>query len=87
MPARQTRSGRPAGDVGLVEQNLPRGRLQLAADLIDEAGLAGAVRADDDVAFARLNGEVDVVGDDEAAERAAQLIGAQQTHAQRLLVR
>ena len=34
----------------------PGARLQLAADLVDQAGLAGAVRADDDVALARLDG-------------------------------
>ena len=60
---------RPAGDVGFIEENTTRGRRQLAADLIDQAGLAGAVRTDDDMAFARLDGEVDVIGHDEAAER------------------
>ena len=60
---------RPAGDVDVVEQDAARGRRQLTADLIDQAGLAGAVGTDDDVALALLDGQVDIVGDDEAAER------------------
>src|SRR4051794_21868072 len=75
---------RPAGDVGVLDQNPAGAGLELAADLVDQAGLAGAVGSDDDVALARLDREVDVVGDDEASERAAEMIGAQHAHGLRL---
>src|SRR5262249_28674998 len=60
---------RPAGNVGVLDEDAAGAGLELAADLVDQAGLAGAVRADDDVALAALDGEIDVVGDDEMAER------------------
>ena len=50
--------------------------LQLAADLIDQARLAGAVRPDDDMPLARRDIEADIVGHDEAAERLIEMIEA-----------
>src|SRR5262245_57318509 len=72
--------GRPTGDDGVLDEDAAGAGFELSADLVDQAGLAGAVRPDDDVALARLDGEVDVVGDDETAERAAEMIGAQHAH-------
>ncbi len=72
---------RPAGDVGFVEKYATGAWRQLAADLIDQAGLAGTVGPDDDMALAGLDGQVDAIGHDETAERPAQLIGAQYAHA------
>src|SRR4029077_7806 len=56
---------RPAGYVVALHKDAAGGRLELAADLVDQAGFAGAVRTDDDVALARIDGKVDVVGDDQ----------------------
>ena len=55
-------------------------RLELPADLVDQAGLAGAIRPDDDMALALGNGEVEIVGDDQAAERAMQMVDAEHVH-------
>ena len=85
MPARQTRSGLQPVMSPSSRKIRPARRPQLAADQIDEARLAGAVRTDDDVAFARLDREADAVGDDKAAERAVEPIGAQQAHARALV--
>src|SRR5262249_16522364 len=75
---------RPARDVSVLDEDAAGAGLELPADLVDQPGLAGAGRADDDVTLACLDGEVDVVGDDETAERAAEMIGAQHAHGLRL---
>ena len=54
--------------------------IELPADLVDQAGLAGAIRSDDDVALALGHGEVEIVGDDQAAEGALQVIDAEHVH-------
>src|SRR5262249_42591852 len=82
QPAHPVR--RPAGDVGVLDEDAAGAGLELSADLVDQASLAGAVRADDDVAPACFDGEVAVVGDDETAERGAEMIGAQHAHGLRL---
>ena len=65
--------GRPARDVGLVEQNTASKGRELAADLVDEAGFAGAVGADDDVPLAPLDRQVHILGHDQAAEGAGKI--------------
>jgi hypothetical protein len=52
-----------AGDVLALEQNPSRAGRQLAAQLVHQAGLAGAVRADNDMPLAGLDREIDIVGD------------------------
>src|SRR5580704_2268855 len=54
--------------------------LQLAGDQIEQGGLAGAVRADDQAALARLDFEIDVGGDAKAAERFAQAFDGKRGH-------
>src|SRR5580700_707995 len=68
------------GDIAVLQQNAARARLQLTADLIDEAGLAGAIWTDDHVPLTRRDGEVDVVGDDQTAERFVETFEAQDSH-------
>src|SRR5262249_50998912 len=48
-----------------------------AGDLVDQRGLAGAVRADHGVQFARADLEMDAVGAGEAAEALVQVVEAQ----------
>src|SRR5579863_10427570 len=59
--------GRASGDVNIVQEDSAGAWPQLAADLIDQARLAGAVRTDDDVALAFPDCQIEIVGDDEAA--------------------
>ena len=56
------------GDVAAFEHDAPGGRAQHAGQQVDDRGLAGAVRADQRVARAFLDGERHVVGRDDAAE-------------------
>src|ERR1700691_4456925 len=65
---------RPPGDVAPLEPYAPAIGGKLAADLVDEACLAGAVGTDDDVPLAVLDREAHVVGDDEVAERALKML-------------
>src|SRR5262249_21957255 len=71
---------RQAGDVAALEHDAAGRRRELAADLVDQAGLAGTVRTDDDVTLARRDGEIDVVGDDEATEGTAQMFDNEDIH-------
>ena len=60
------------GDVAPGELDDPRIRSDEPGNLIDQRGLAGAVRPDDGMQLARHDVERQVVGDDERAERLAQ---------------
>ena len=59
-------------------------RQQLPGELADQRGLAGAVRADDRVQFARRDIERQVVGRDDAAEPPHQIFNAKQAAQPRL---
>src|SRR5664280_1549100 len=52
----------------------------LAGDQIEQRGLAGAVGADDQPAFARLDIEIDIAGDAQAAERFTQAADGERAH-------
>jgi hypothetical protein len=54
--------------------------LELATDLVDQARLARAIRSDDDVALASRQDEIEIVGDDQAAERLVEMLDAQDAH-------
>src|SRR6185312_1521390 len=69
---------RQARDVGAGEADAAGIGRQLAAELGDERGLAGAVRADDGVQFAFRDLEHEVVGGDDAAEALGELVDLQQ---------
>jgi hypothetical protein len=66
------RLGRLVGDVDVAQEDASRRRRELPGDLVDEARLAGAVRADQRMELARRDRQIDVPGDDEAAERLLQ---------------
>ena len=70
--------GRQRGDVVAVETDAAGVGRDLAGELADQRGLAGAVRADDGVQLARRHVERDVVGGDDAAEALAQAVDLQQ---------
>ena len=71
MPSAASRCGARAVISSLAEPDRPDGRPVEAADHVEAAGLAGAVRPDQRVDGARLDGEPDVVQRRDAAERAA----------------
>src|SRR5664279_3532790 len=60
-------------DVGAEQFDLSRIRAEVAADLIEQSGLAGAVRTDDQAAFARPYRKRYVLRHDKAAERLLQV--------------
>src|SRR5436190_9880534 len=78
---------RAAGDVLAVDEDVAGTRRELSADLINQAGFAGAVRADDDVSLAGDNVEADIVGDDETAERAIEMVDPERSHGRALFMR
>src|SRR5450756_77202 len=65
--------GRKMRDVGAEQLDLSRIRSQVAADLIEQCGLAGAIRADDQAAFARPDRKRYALGDHKPAERLLQV--------------
>src|ERR1700682_3745031 len=65
--------GRRMRDVGAEQFDLSRIRPQVAADLIEQGGLARAVRADDKAAFARPDRKRYALRDHKAAERLHQV--------------
>ena len=67
-PARSARMNRQAGDIFPGKSNAPGIRRNQARDLVDQGGLAGAVRSDHGVQLARHHIEREVVGDAQAAE-------------------
>ena len=68
---------RQSRDVPILQQDAAGAGLELAADLIDKTGLAGAIRPDDDMPLAGCDGEVDVIGHHQAAERFVETVEAQ----------
>src|SRR5437764_797096 len=64
---------RPFGDVFAAVEDLAGCGTQHAGELVDEGRLAGAIGADEGVARALRQREVDVVGGDDSAERLAEL--------------
>ena len=66
------------GDVVALEQHLALRRQEHAGEEIDEGGLAGAVRADQRVARAGLQAEIDVARGGERAEVLAERAGFEQ---------
>ena len=66
------------GDVAALEQHLALRRQEHAGEEIDEGGLAGAVRADQRVARAGLQPEIDVARGGERAEALAERAGFEQ---------
>ncbi len=77
-PSRLRRYIGSVGDVVAVEADAAGIRCQLAAELGDQRGLAGAVRPDDRVQLAGVDVERDVVGGDDAAEALGQILDLQQ---------
>src|SRR5450756_371982 len=65
--------GRKSRDIGAEQPDLTRVRPHVAADLVEQRGLAGTIRADDQAAFARPHRERYVLGDGKAAERLRQI--------------
>src|SRR5271166_3687068 len=65
--------GRELSNVGAEQLDLPRIRPHVAADLVEQRGLAGAVWTDDQAALARPYRKRNAVGDDKAAERLRQV--------------
>src|SRR5450631_963056 len=59
--------------VGPEQLDLSRIRTEVAADLIEQGGLAGAIRADDQTPFARPDRKRYVLRHDKAAERLLQV--------------
>ncbi|MFK4512170.1 hypothetical protein ABIF81_007348 [Bradyrhizobium daqingense] len=66
------------GDVAPGQRDAAGMRLEMPGELADQRGLAGAVRADDGMQLAAGDVERDVVGGDDAAEAAHQLLDAEQ---------
>src|SRR5262249_23685436 len=81
QPEPRTAGGRQPGDVAPVEHDSPRIRLELAGQLSDQRGLAGALWTDERMGFALADGERHVVGGDERAERLAQMLDLEQEFA------
>ena len=69
---------RQRGDVLSVEHDAAGVRDDLAGELADQRGLAGAVRADDGLQLARHHVERDIVGGDHAAEALGQALDLEQ---------
>ncbi len=67
-PERAAPMHRQRGDVATVKADRARVWCNLAGELSDQRGLAGAVRADDGMQLARRNGERDAVGGHNATE-------------------
>jgi hypothetical protein len=80
--ARQAKGAAPpcrqAGDVPAGEANGAGIRQHLPGELADQRGLAGAVRPDDRMQFARCDIQRQVVGGDNAAEPPHQIFDAEQ---------
>ncbi len=64
-----------AGDVVAFEQDAAAVRLQHAGELVDDGGLAGAVRPDQRVAGALLHLQREIAGDAQAAEGLFEIAG------------
>src|SRR5580700_7869639 len=73
-------AARHLGDVAVEQLDRAGVGKQLAGNEIEQRGLAGAVRADDQPALARLDFETDVGGDAQAAERFTQALDGKRGH-------
>src|SRR5258706_16339778 len=73
-------AARHARDVPAQQVNRAAVRRELPGDEVEQRGLAGAVRADDEPPLARLDVEIDVGGDAQAAERLAELVDGERAH-------
>src|SRR5262249_31544370 len=71
QPQPRAAGGRQLGYVAPVGDGPAPTRRELAGQLSDQRGLAGAVRTDERMGFALADGERHVVGGDERAERLA----------------
>ena len=69
---------RQARDVAAGELMRAAMRHEMAGELADQRGLAGAVRPDDGMDFAVADVERDMVGGNDAAEPAHQIVDAEQ---------
>ena len=72
-----------ARDVAAEQRDRAAVGRDLAGDQVEQRGLAGAVRADDQAPLAGLDREVDVGGDAQAAEGLAQRFDGERGHALR----
>src|SRR5262249_44298282 len=70
--------GRERRDIAAVEQNAPGIGRELAGQLSDQRGLAGAVGPDQRVGLAAADAERDIVGRNQRAERLAQVLDLEQ---------
>ncbi len=73
-------AARHLGDVAVEQLDRAAVGKKLAGDEIEQRGLAGAVRPDDQPALARLDFQIDVGGDAQAAERFAQALDGKRGH-------
>src|SRR5579863_2201168 len=67
-PQMRATVGRKRGNVGAEQPDLSGIRPHVAVDLVEERGLAGAVRPDDQAAFALPDCQRYVLGDPQSAE-------------------
>src|SRR6476659_8897908 len=73
-------TARNARDVLPEQLDGARVGCDLAGDQVEQRGLAGAVRPDDQPPFARRDVEIDVAGDVQSAERLTQPRDRERTH-------
>src|SRR5262249_29527933 len=69
-----------AGDIAIEQQDRAAVRRELSHDEIEQRGLAGAVRADDQPPLARLDDQIDVGGDAQAPKRLAEPVDDKRGH-------
>src|SRR6266516_2597330 len=69
------------GDVFALEQDAAAVRRKVAADQIDQRGLAGAVRADEREKFALVDGEIHAIAGVDVAELLAEIDRLEKDHA------
>jgi hypothetical protein len=84
QPQPRAAGGGQRGDVAPVEADPSGVGLELAGQLSDQRGLAGAVRADERVGLALADGERHVVGCAQRTECLAQVVDLEQEFAHRL---
>src|SRR5262245_1032904 len=79
-PEMRPAMARHAGDVAAEQQDRSAVGGELAGDQVEQRGLAGAVRADDQPPLPGLDGKRDVGGDAQAVERFAQPTDGERGH-------
>ena len=85
MPRRTRSWALRRGDVFAAQADAARVGLERSGQLADQRRLAGAVRADDGMDFARVDVEVERIGGDQSAEALGQAAHLEQRHAGRRL--